>query len=112
VRGKPEHDWIADRSDDPAELLRYMMGLRKHAKWEKIGRGGKPGANFLERFDAEDWKAIDAINEELQIASDAFAFDDELSRKFANEFARQKGRVIPPIVLAAAVITQRKNAKL
>lgn len=103
---------LTDRSDAPEDVLHYMMTLRKLGKWEKIGRGRTPNGAFLEKFDADDWTAIDAIYEELQISSDSFAFDDKLSRKFANEFAKQRGRVVPPMVLAAAVVKRRKDAKL
>lgn len=103
---------MTDRSDSPEDVLHYMVTLRKLKQWELLGKGSTPPASFADRFDADDLEAIDAIYEELQIASDNFAFDDELSKKFAREFARRRGRVIPALELAAAVVTRRKGAKL
>jgi hypothetical protein len=103
---------MTDRSDSSEDVLHYMVTRRKDGKWEKLGKGSTPEHTFFDKFDDDDWKAIDAIYEELQIASDNFAFDEVLSKKFAREFARRRGRVVPALELAAAVVTRRKGAKL
>jgi hypothetical protein len=104
---------LTGRADSAADLLHYMMTRRKKKQWEKLGRGSQPKSeSFLAKLSAADWLHIDAIYEELQIASDNFAFDEHLSKKFADEFARRSGRVVPSMILAAAVVTRRKAAKL
>ena len=94
-------------------MLHYMMTRRKKKDWPTIGRGKQPDeVHEAVKLDAEDWPHVDAIYEELQIASDNFAATKKLSKKFAREFAKRTGKVIPPMLLAAAVICRRKSARL
>jgi hypothetical protein len=60
----------------------------------------------------EELKQLDAIHEELQIASDDFALSAEAGKKLQEEFARRTGRVVPPMILAAAMIHRRKIGAL
>ncbi len=104
---------LTGRNDSPEDILHYMMTHRKQAQWVKIGRGKQPDeVREAVKLDAEDWPHVDAIYEELQIASDNFACDEELSKNFADEFAKRTGKIIPPMLLAAAVISRRKAARL
>lgn len=104
---------LTDRSDSVEDVVHYMFTRRKKKQWEKLGRVPAPAEAYeAVHLDAEHWPHVDAIYEELQIASDNFAFDDELSKKFAAEFAKRTGKIIPPMVLGAAVIARRKSAGL
>jgi hypothetical protein len=104
---------LTDRNDSKEDILHYMMTRRKKKDWPKIGRGKQPDeVHDAVKLNAEDWPHVDAIYEELQIASDNFACDERLSKKFAREFAKRTGKVIPPMLLAAAVICRRKSARL
>jgi hypothetical protein len=104
---------LTGRDDSIEDVVHYMFTRRKKKQWEKLGRVQSPEEAYeAVKLDAEHWPHIDAIYEELQIASDNFAFDDELATKFAKEFAKRTGKIIPPMVLAAAVIARRKSAGL
>jgi len=52
------------------------------------------------------------IHEELQIASDNFALNPELAEKLQKELARRAGRIVPSMILAAAMISRRKAGGL
>jgi hypothetical protein len=108
-----QFDALTDRNDSPEDLLHYMVTRRKDGLWEKLGRVPQPEEAYsVVKLDAEHWPHLDAIYEELQIGSDNFAFDEDLAAKFSREFARRTGRVVPALVLAAAVIARRKNSGL
>lgn len=104
---------LTGRGDKVEDVIHYMFTRRKKKQWEKLGRVKPPEEAYeAVKLDAEDWPHIDVIYEELQIASDNFAFDEELAGSFAKEFARRSGKVLPPMLLAAAVISRRKSAGL
>lgn len=104
---------LTGRSDSVEDVVHYMFTRRKKAQWEKLGHVKPPEEAYeAVKLDSDHWPHVDAIYEELQIASDNFAFDDEMSKKFSQEFAKRTGKVIPPMVLAAAVISRRKKAGL
>ena len=104
---------LAGRSDSAPEVLHYMMTRRKKKQWEKLGRKSQPRTDVeFARFEDDDWAHIDSIYEDLQIASDNFALDQDVGKKFADEFARRTNKIVPPMLLAAAVVRRRKGAKL
>jgi hypothetical protein len=90
-----------------------MITRRKRGKWERLGRnaGGafqRPQIAFTE----EEIAHLDAIHEELQIASDNYAINTDAARWLQEEFARRTDRVLPPMMLAAAMISRRKAGNL
>lgn len=104
---------LTGRKESPPDVLHYMITRRKKAQWEKLGRDAgsdftRPKVDFSER----DLNHLDAIHEELQIASDNYALDPDLAKKLQKEFARRAGRVVPPMILAAAMINRRKAGAL
>jgi len=101
------------RSEAAPDVLHYMITRRKKAKWERLGR--EAGSDFTRPevpFSEEELKHLDVIHEELQIASDNFALNGELAEKLQQEFARRAGRIVPSMVLAAAMISRRKAGAL
>lgn len=107
---------LTGRQDSPSELLHYIFTQRKRGLWVKLGRSPKtkyaPTEMFACRFTDEDFEHLDDIYEELQIASDNFALDDELGEKLTKEFARRTGKIVPTLVLCATMITRRKGGAL
>jgi hypothetical protein len=104
---------LTDRNDSKEDVLHYMMTRRKKQEWPKLGHGKQlDEVHNAVKLVAEDWPHVDAIYEELQIASDNFACDEQLSKKFAHEFAKRTGKVVPPMNLAASVICRRKSKRL
>jgi len=105
---------LTGRSDIGPELLHYMMTRRKKKQWVKLGR--KKTSDKQETpshlFTKDDWRHIDAIYEEFQIPSDNFSLDADLSKKLQDEFARRSGRIVPAMVISAAMVTRRKAGKL
>ncbi len=109
---------LSGRDDTGPDILHYMISRRKNNKgarkgWEKLGRdagGGfrRPRVALTE----EDLAHLDSIHEEFQIASDNYALNSELAKKLQDEFARRSGRIIPSMILAAAMITRRKAGSL
>jgi hypothetical protein len=104
---------ITGRNEAALDILHYMITQRKQTKWERLGWNS--GDDFKQQevaFTADDFKHLDAIHEDLHIASDNYVLNIEASKRLQEEFARRTGRVIPPLRLAAAMITRRKAHKL
>jgi hypothetical protein len=104
---------LTGRSEAAPDVLHYMVTRRKKGKWERLGRSAGNGFTrpTVELSD-EELKHLDAIHEELQIASDNFALNADLAQKLQQEFARRAGRIIPALILAAAMINRRKAGAL
>lgn len=105
---------LTGRSDTSPELLHYMITRRKKKSWVKLGRKktGDKQQTPSHLFTQDDWEHIDAIYEEFQIPSDNFSLDPDLSKKLQDEFARRSGKIIPAMVISAAMVTRRKAGKL
>ncbi len=109
---------LSGRDDTGPDLLHYMISRRKDNKgarkgWEKLGRDA--GGEFKRPqvdLTAEELAHLDAIHEEFQIASDNYALNSELAKKLQDEFARRANRIVPAMILAAAMISRRKAGTL
>jgi hypothetical protein len=104
---------LTGRSEQAPDVMHYMITKRKQGQWERLGREtaevlSSPRIQFTE----DELKHLDAIHEELQIASDNFALNSDLADKLQKEFARRSGRIVPPMILAAAIIHRRKIGAL
>jgi hypothetical protein len=109
------HMWnsLTGRNESAPDLLHYMVTRRKKSQWERLGRNaGRDFSPLQVPLTDEDLKQLDEIHEELQIASDNYALDPEAGQRLQREFARRTGRVVPPMILAAAMITRRKAGAL
>lgn len=104
---------LTGRKEGAPDVLHFMITRRKKGEWEKLGRNaGKDFSRPTVEFSEEELKHLDAIHEEFQIASDNFALDAKLAEKLQKEFARRAGRIVPPMILAAAMINRRKAGAL
>lgn len=104
---------LTGRKETAPDVLHYMVTRRKKGEWERLGRGAAAApAHAGFELKAEELTHLDAIHEELQIASDNYALNPELGKKLQYEFARRTGRVVPPMILAAVMITRRKAGAL
>ncbi len=109
---------LTGRDDSGPDLLHYMISRRKDNKgsrkgWEKLGRNA--GGEFTPprfSFSDDELKHLDTIHEEFQIASDNYALDGDIAKRLQDEFARRTNRIIPSMVLAAAMISRRKAGAL
>jgi hypothetical protein len=104
---------LTGRAESPPDVLHYMITKRKKGKWERLGRS--PGNGFappMVPLTDKELKELDAIHEDMQIASDNFALNVELADKLQQEFARRTNRIVPPMILAAAMIRRRKAGAL
>lgn len=104
---------LTGRNESAPDVLHYMVTRRKDGKWEKLGRdaGGGFTRTRLE-FSDEELAHLDAIHEELQIASDNFALNADLAMKLQQEFGKRAGRIVPSMILAAEMINRRKAGSL
>jgi hypothetical protein len=104
---------LTGRNESAPDILHYMISRRKKKNWEKLGRSETRGT-APERlpFSPEELEQIDAIHEGLQIPSDNYAINPEAAEKLMKEFAHRTGRIVPPMILAAAMIYRRKNGNL
>lgn len=104
---------LTGRKEQGPDVLHYMITRRKKGNWERLGRDAGQGfARPRIDFTIEELKHLDAIHEELQIASDNFALNGELAERLQREFARRTGKIIPSMILAAAMINRRKAGAL
>jgi hypothetical protein len=104
---------LTGRNESPSDVLHYMISRRKKGKGERLGWNA--GADFQRpqvAFTDAEIKHLDAIHEELQVASDNYAINPELAKRLQQEFARRAGRLVPPMMLAAAMISRRKAGAL
>lgn len=104
---------ICGRDESTSDLLHYMVTKRKKKLWVTLGRTNcERLENIRAGLSEHELKILDTIHEELQIASDRFALDSELSDTLQKEFAKRTGRIFPPMMLAAAMIRRRKVGAL
>lgn len=101
------------RSETAPDVLHYMVTKRKNGQWERLGRATSSRlAPQSLAFSPDEFGQLDAIHEELQIPSDSFALNPEYADKLKNEFARRTGRIVPGMILAAAMVYRRKIGNL
>jgi len=101
------------RNKATPDVLHFMVTKRKNGEWERLGRTASSGfALQWLTFSPEQLVQLDAIHEESQIASDSYALDPEAANKLQGEFARRTGRIVPGMILAAAMVYRRKNGNL
>ena len=104
---------LTGRNELPPDVLHYMITKRKDGLWERLGRdAGKDFTPVAISFTKEEFGHLDAIHEEFQIASDNYALNSDAADRLQKEFARRSGRIIPAMILAAAMIGRRKAGAL
>jgi hypothetical protein len=104
---------ICGRGESEPDILHYMITKRKSKLWPRLGRDEAEKLRTIAMsLTEEELEQLDAIHEELQIASDSYAVNKEYADKLKNEFAKRTGRVFPPMLLAAAMINRRKAGRL
>jgi hypothetical protein len=104
---------LTGRNETAPDVLHYMVTKRKNGEWERLGRTASNSlAAHRLTFSPDELGQLDAIHEELQIASDSYALNPEAAKKLQGEFARRTGRIVPGMILAAAMVYRRKNGNL
>jgi hypothetical protein len=104
---------LTGREEAAPDVLHYMVTKRKNSDWVRLGRKtNKQVASLQVSFSVEELNHLDAIHESLQIASDNFALNSEDGERLQQEFARRTGRIVPAMILAAAMIRRRKDGVL
>jgi hypothetical protein len=104
---------LSNRNDSPHEVLHYMMTRRKKGQWVRFdGKHEKMPIVLQARFSAEEWTILDQIYSDFQISSDRLTLDEDVCKKFAQEFSRRAGRIVPPLILSATMIHRRKLGEL
>ena len=104
---------LTGRNESAPDVLHYMITRRKSKQWERLGRdAGKDFTPVIISFTKEELGHLDAIHEELQIASDNYVLNSDSADRLQQEFARRAGRIVPAMILAAAMIGRRKAGAL
>lgn len=104
---------LTGRNDSAPDLLHYMISRRKKKKWERLGRDTGDGFQRPQvSLTEEELRHLNTIHEELQVASDNYVLNPEAAKRLQDEFARRTGRIMPPMILAAAMIRRRKGGAL
>ena len=104
---------LTGRSECAPDVLHYMITRRKKKQWERLGRdAGKDFTPVMISFTKDELAHLDAIHEELQIASDNYVLNSDAADRLQQEFARRAGRIVPSMILAAAMIGRRKAGAL
>lgn len=113
--------WVgfSGRDDSADDLLHYIYcqqkaGKRcKYGKWPTFDGAHEKMSDTLQlRLSTDDCNELGQIYVNLQIGSDNLLFQVDVSERIAKEFARRTGKIVPPMILAGAVITRRKNGDL
>jgi hypothetical protein len=101
------------RNESAPDVLHYMVTKRKNGRWERLGRTTcNTFTPQRQTFSPDELVQLDAIHEELQIPSDSYALNPEFAEKLKKEFARRTGRIVPGMILAAAMVYRRKIGNL
>jgi len=104
---------LTERSDEPDDLLHFMVSQRKQGKWPKLGSVHRKLARVpLDLLTADEWDILDEIYLDMNVGSDNYAFDAELRREFARRFSASAGRFVPARTLSAALERRRKEGSL
>ena len=107
---------LKPRRHGPGHPALHDLEEEERAQWTGLGKAGSDaGGDFKsEKLDLSEgqFKILDLIYEDFQVASDNYALDAELARRLQDEFARRTGRIVPPMILAAAMIRRRKDGVL
>lgn len=103
---------LTDRSDQPGELLHYMVTERKKGNWPRLGRDHEKVETLPEDVLSEkEWADLKGVYVELGIGSDNYGYDHELRRELAERFATRTGRIVSGHILMAAIEAKRKRGE-
>jgi hypothetical protein len=104
------------RSDEPGEVLHYIVTQRKQKLWVTFDGDHEQLAGPAEDFlTPQEWQHLEAIYNEIlvgrNIGSDNLGFDPSLAREVSTAFFRRAGRSVSGRQLLAAILTRRKRGE-
>jgi hypothetical protein len=111
---------LSGRSDTAGDVLHYMVtkrkaGARLNPRWPVFDGNHRTAPSTSHLFNEKEWAIIEEIYRReilsLGIGTDSLAFDEELADRVAEAFARRTGRIIPPLIVAAAIEARRKRGE-
>lgn len=104
---------LAERSDEPDDVLHFMITQRKQGKWPKLGVGHSKLASVpVDVLTPDEWKILDEIYLDINKGSDNYAYDIGLRKELVKRFSTRAGRVVDPRTLSAALERRRKEGLL
>jgi len=103
---------LTERTDEPDDLLHFMITQRKQGKWPKLGAGHSKLASVPEDvLTPDEWKILEEIYLDINKGSDNYAYDAGLRKELTRRFSAA-GRFVGPRTLAAALEKRRKEGLL
>ncbi|MBE3123557.1 MAG: hypothetical protein IMZ65_02005 [Planctomycetes bacterium] len=104
---------LANRSDEPGDLLRFLInGLRKNGRLPKLGKGHEKAQPVPEDvLKPEEWDHLRAVYRVIARGSDNFAFDANLANQLEQLFLAKAGRRVPSAFLVALIEAKRKRGE-
>lgn len=110
--GRLTEQWntLTGRDDEPGEILHYMIAQRKQKKWPRLGKNHEKLASVpADVLSVKEWTLLRQAYSELDTGSDNYAFDAQLRAELEKRFARNAKRIVPSIILCAAIEAKRKR---
>ncbi len=100
---------LTERSDEPDDLLHFMINRRKKGKWPTLGTGHKKLDSIpYDVMTPDEWKILEEIYLDLYKGSDNYAYDSDLRRELSRRFSTSVGRFVSGRTLCAALERIRK----
>ena len=100
---------IAGRDLDQGLLLRYMINRRKQKDWPTLGGTARKFDSVLDELTPSQMETLRQIYLELDIPSDEFLFQTDLTRRIENRFRGLTGTRVPGYTLVAVIVAKRKR---
>jgi len=108
-----EFNTLTERSDDPDNILHFIINRRKAGKWPKLGPGHKKLASVPDDvLTPDEWTILKEIYLDMNKGSDIFAYDGQLRMELARRFSASARRFLPARTLCAALERRRKEGLL
>lgn len=111
---------LSERDDAPEDILHYMITKRKAGerlipRWPVFEGKHRTAPTTSGLLNEKEWKILEQVCLDELIArglgTDNLAYRPELCDIIEEEFARRAGRVIPGLLLAAAIEARRKRGE-
>jgi hypothetical protein len=111
---------LAERADAPETILHYMVTKRKAGKkltprWPVFGGKHRTAPSTAELLNEKEWVILRQVYSDeilsLGLGTDNLAFRPDLCDLLEQEFARRAGRIVPGLLLAAAIEAKRKRGE-
>ena len=104
---------LTERSDEPDDVLHFMITRRKAGMWPTLGPTHRKLAGVgMDELTPDEWKILEEIYLGINRGSDCYAYDAGLRSQLERRFSASAGRFVSARTLCAALEQRRKRGLL